>query len=587
MDYKILARDYAKIEATSKRLEMTDILVDLIKKTPKSLISKIVYLTQGKLYPDFMGVEIGMAEKMAIKAVIEATGASIKEINKDLQKTGDLGETTADILAIKKRKREGKLIVDEVYNTLDEIAKTKGEGTVAKRVKLLSSLLKKATPEEGKYLIRTVTGKLRLGLADMTILDGLAITYGGGKHTRSELERAYNLSSDLGEVAQSVALGGIKAIKNYRVHVGKPIRPMLCERLSSAKEILEKTGGKCAVEYKYDGERIQAHKKGDEIILYSRRLENITYQYPDIVETVKKNIRARQTILEAEVVAFNVDTGEMLPFQELMHRRRKYGIKEATKEYPVTLFVFDVLYVDGKDLTQTDYEKRRQIVGKIVTTSDFIKPGYYIVTSEPSKLEAFFEEAISEGVEGIVCKAVGKEAVYKAGARGWLWIKYKRDYKSEMTDTVDLVVVGAFYGRGRRGGTYGALLLATYDKKKDQFTTITKCGSGFADKDLEELPQKLREYEISHVHPRVNVNTKILKPDKWFSPGLVLEIIGAEITLSPIHTCAFEKIKKEAGLAIRFPRFTGKYRDDKAPEDATEEDEIIKMYKSQLRKVSK
>ncbi len=587
MDYKVIAEAYSQIEATSKRLKMIDFLVDLIKRTPKNLLSQVVYLTQGKLYPDFVGIELGMAEKMVIKAVIEATGSNLREINEDLRKTGDLGETTADILIAQKQKPRGKLTVLEVYRTLDKIAKTQGEGAVAQKVNLLASLLKKASPLEGKYLVRTVTGKLRLGLADMTILDGLAIVYAGGREKRKELERAYNLTSDLGEVAEAVSRGGLEFISKYKVRVTKPIRPMLAERLSSPSEILEKAGGRCAVEYKYDGERIQIHKRGEEVILFSRRLENITYQYPDVVEGVKKYVAATEIILESEVVAFNPDTGEMLPFQELMHRRRKYGIKKAVQEYPVTLFVFDCLYINGEDLTHTDYQKRREIVSQVLKPSDAIKAGKYIITSDPAELEAFFEEAIAEGVEGVMCKAVGKEAIYRAGARGWLWIKYKRDYKSEMTDTVDLVVVGAFYGRGRRGGVYGALLLATYNKEKDEFETVTKCGSGFTDKDLEELPSKLKSYEILHKHPRCKVNTKFLKPDRWFAPGLVLEIIGAEITLSPIHTCAFSKVRKGAGLAIRFPRFTGNYRADKAPEDATGSSEIVKMYQSQLRKINK
>ncbi len=318
--------------------------------------------------------------------------------------------------------------------------------------------------------------------------------------------------------------------------------------------------------------------------LFSRRLENITNQYPDIVELVKTHIKSQKAILEAEVVAIDLETGDLKPFQELMHRRRKYGINEAVKDYPVSLFSFDLLYYDGKDLTKTTYPERRRILKKIIRSTERIQPGYYIITKNAKELEKFFEEAIQEGLEGVICKSVAPDAFYKAGARGWLWIKYKRDYKSEMTDTVDLVVVAALYGRGRRKGTYGALLLATYNKKQDQFDTITKCGSGFTDKNLTELPKMLKPYEISHPHPRVNVNQKNLKPDVWFTPGLVLEIIGAEITLSPIHTSAFGEIRPDTGLAIRFPRFTGNFRPDKAPEDATTDEEIIQMYKSRLHK---
>lgn len=586
MDYKILASTYAKIEATSKRLEMTDLLVDLLKKTPPDLLSEIVYLTQGKLYPDFRGIEIGLAEKLASKAIVQATGLNEEALAKDLRKTGDLGQSTFDVMQAKGYRPKGKLQTREVYETLDKIAKTSGVGTVATKLNLLSSLIKKSTPQEAKYLIRTVTGKLRLGIADMTILDALAIGYGGGKEGRKVLERAYNISSDLGAVAEAVTKRGLKAALKFQVSVGKPIRPMLAERLSSPEEILEKMGGRSACEYKYDGERVQVHKDGNKVSLFSRRLENITYQYPDVVEVIKKNVKAKRAIIEAECVAIDLKTGDLRPFQELMHRRRKYGIAEAMAEYPVSLFVFDALYVEGKDLTKVPYPERRSYLEKITHPSERIQLGQYIIVSDPEDLEKYFEESISEGLEGVICKSVSSEAIYQAGARGWMWIKYKRDYKSEMTDTVDLVVVGAFYGRGRRKATYGALLLSTYDDEADRFTTITKCGSGFTDKDLSELPKKLKPYLISHKHPRVELK-KELKPDVWFTPSLVLEIIGAEITLSPIHTSAWGKIRKEAGLAIRFPRFTGNYRLDKGPEEATTEREIIEMYKAKLHKIKK
>lgn len=584
MKYKILADNYEKIEKTSSRLEMTDILVDLIKKTPPEVLPKIVYLTQGKLYPDFMGIEIGMAEKTAAKAFAKFMNLEEEEILQEIRKIGDLGQAAFNLM--KKHNFEDKeiLTVDEVYQGLDQIAKIAGVGTVEKRMKLLGELLLKASPIEAKYLLRTVVGKLRLGLADMTILDALSIAFGGGKHTRQIVERAYNLTSDLGEVALKIAKEGIRGVEKITVKPGNPIRPMLAERLSSPKEILEKMGGECAVEYKYDGERLQIHKDKNNIWIYSRRLENITHQYPDIIDAVKKFIKADSIIFEGEVVVYNPNTGEILPFQQLMKRRRKYDIKKTAEEYPATLFIFDCLYLDGEDLTQKSYLYRRKLLEKIVEKSEKIQLSNYIIVNNPKELEEYFEQSISQGLEGVVCKSISDQSVYRAGARGWLWIKYKRDYKSEMIDTVDLVVVGAFYGRGKRAGFYGALLLATYDPEKDQFSTVTKCGSGFSEEDLKKMPQLLKDYKISHPHPRLNINTKFLKPDVYFIPNLVLEIIGAEITLSPIHTCCFNKIKKDVGLAIRFPRFTGNYRIDKAPEDATQDIEILKMYQSQLKK---
>jgi DNA ligase-1 len=387
----------------------------------------------------------------------------------------------------------------------------------------------------------------------------------------------------LGRVAKTVAEKGIDRIRQFGVSVGEPIRPMLAERLGSPQEILEKLGGECIAEFKYDGERVQAHRKDNDIILFSRRLENITEQYPDAVELVRKHVKPKEAIVEAEIVAIDPDTGEMRPFQELMHRRRKYGVKQAMEEYPVSLFAFDVLFVDGKDLTQKTYPVRHRMLEKVIEKSERVKPADYLQTADADELEKFFEKAVESGCEGVLCKSVRNDSVYQAGARGWLWIKYKRDYKSEMTDTVDLAVVGAFHGRGKRGGAYGALLLAAYDPDEDEFETVTKCGTGFTDEDLAKIPKMLEKHKLQHKSPRVN---STLEADVWFEPKIVIEVIGAEITLSPIHTAAMNKVRKGSGLAIRFPRFTGNYRLDKAAEDATTIEEIVEMYQSQLKKVA-
>lgn len=585
MKYAEIAEAYEKIEATTKRLEMTDLLVNLLKKTPKEIIDKVVYLTQGKIYPDFVNLEIGVAEKLAIKAIARTSGMKESEIEECLKKFGDIGETAEKFVASKRQVTffQQPLKVQRVYQTLDKMAKASGAGAIDLKISLLAGLLADATPKEAKYIIRTVTGNLRLGIADMTVLDALAIAYGGGKEARELLERAYNISSDLGKVARTVAEKGLEGIKEFKVSVGEPIRPMMAERLSSPEEILEKLGGKCIAEYKYDGERIQIHKKDKEVMLFSRRLENISSQYPDAIALIKEYVKARDAILEAECVAIDADTGEMRPFQELMHRRRKYGIEKAIREYPVSLYMFDVLYVDGKDLTLEPYPIRRRTLEAVIKESDQVKIAKNIVTDDVEELEKFFLKAIEEGCEGLVCKSIMKDSVYQAGARGWLWIKYKRDYKSEMTDTVDLVVVGAFHGRGRRAGTYGALLLAAYNPETDTFETVTKCGTGFTDEDLAKLPKMMEKHLILHKHPRVY---SMLEADVWFEPSVVIEVLGAEITLSPVHTCGMGVIRKGSGLAIRFPRFTGNYRIDKAAEDATTVKEIVEMYQVQLKKFS-
>jgi DNA ligase-1 len=585
LKYEIIAEAYEKIEATTKRLEMTDILVDLLKHTSKDVIDKVVYLTQGKVYPDFVGLEIGVAEKLAIRVLARASGRNEKEIEEDLKKSGDIGETAQAFMSRKRQATffQQPLTVEKVYETLNKMARASGSGTVDLKTALLAGLLSSATPREAKYIVRTVTGNLRLGIADMTVLDALAIAYGGGKEARELTERAYNISSDLGRVARVVADKGLEAIGKFEVSVGEPIRPMLAERLSSPEEILEKFGGRCAAEYKYDGERMQAHKQGDKVVLFSRRLEDISDQYPDVVGLLREHVKGKKAVLEGEVVAVNPDTGEMRPFQELMHRRRKYEIEKMMGEYPVSLFMFDALYVDGKDLTLKSYPARRLALEKTVKQSDRVKITEALETSSARELEKFFLEAIECGCEGLVCKSVSEDSVYQAGARGWLWIKYKRDYKSEMTDTVDLVVVGAFHGRGKRAGTYGALLLAAYDHENDTFETVTKCGTGFTDEDLAKLPKMMQDHVILSRHPRVQ---SMLEADVWFEPVVVIEILGAEITLSPIHTCAMDAIRRGSGLAIRFPRFTGNFRLDKAAEDATTVNEVVEMYRKQLKKIS-
>ncbi len=585
MKFSLIADSYEKIGATTKRLEMTEYLVQLLKQTSRDIIDKVVYLTQGRLYPEFVDIQTGIAEKLAVQTVAKAAGKTEKEIQEDLAKTGDIGETAEKFLSKKAQSTlfgETPLTVEKVYDVLDKMARASGAGSMEKKLSFLAGLLTSATPKEAKYIIRIVTGSLRLGIADMTVLDALAIAFGGGKEARDAIERAYNISSDLGKVARTVAENGVKGVETFEVSLGSPIRPMLAERLGSPEEIFEKLGGKCIVEFKYDGERVQAHKEGDKVTLFSRRLENITSQYPDIVQLLKRHVKSRDAIIEAECVAVDLDTGEMKPFQELMHRRRKYGVKEAMEEHPVSLFVFDVLLADKKDFTLKPYLDRRKKLEQIIDESDRVKTAESLIVDNIEDLERFFERAVENGCEGLVCKSIAKGSIYQAGARGWLWIKYKREYKSEMTDTVDLVLVGAFHGRGKRAGTFGALLLASYNPEKDVFETVTKCGTGFSDEDLKKLPEMMKKHRISHRHPRVQ---SMFDADVWFEPVVVIEVFGAEITLSPIHTCAMDSIRKASGLAIRFPRFTGNYRLDKSAEDATTSKEIVQIYRSQLKKL--
>jgi DNA ligase-1 len=584
--YSRIVETYQKIEATTKRLEITRLLVDLLKETPSEIIDKVVYLTQGKLYPDYLGIEIGIAEKLAVRALAIVTGVKESRITDEYRRRGDLGDAAEALLVGKTQVglKNERLTAEEVYALLDRIARSSGPGSVESKIRQLTSLISKSSPIEAKYVTRTALGRLRLGVADMTLLDALAHALASGKESKHLLEQAYNRSSDLGFVAASLATGGIASIRSFKVTVGRPIRPMLAERLSDPKEILEKMNGEAAAEYKYDGLRVQAHLRNRKVTLFSRRLENITDQFPDLHTLLKQGIVDDELILEGEAVPVDPSTGELLPFQLVSQRRgRKYELEKTIQEIPVALFAFDLLYYKGVDYTQLEYPRRREDLAKLIQRNERLDLSRQLIVSKPEQLDDFMQQAVADGCEGLMIKSIGPDSIYKAGARGWGWIKYKREYKSEMQDTVDLAVVGAFAGRGRRGGTYGALLLAAYDEKDDVFRTACKCGSGFKDEDLAKLPEMLEKYKINHRHPRVD--SKIMA-DTWFVPGLVLEVIGAEITLSPIHTCGMNSIRQGAGLAIRFPRFTGKYRTEKSPEDATTTKEVVEMYRSQLKKLS-
>lgn len=582
MEYTLIAKAYEKMEETTKRTDLTTYLVELFKATPSEILDKVVYLTQGKLYPDYVGVEIGLADKLALRAIANITGLSIERVEEYYKQKGDIGIVAQELLTNKKQQTlfSEPLTVERVYATLEKIAKTTGSGSLDLRLAYLQSLLNDATPLEAKYLMRTVTGKLRLGIADYTVLDALAVAFTGDKENRIHLERAYNISSDLGSVAKTVAEEGLEGILKFRIQIGKPIRPMLAERLESAEAIVEKMGGECAVEYKLDGERLQIHKLGEEVSLFSRRLENITVHYPDAINLVKRHVKAKEAILDGEAVAINEETGEYLPFQEIMHRRRKYGIEEAMRQYPISLNLFDILYLEGKDLTQKPYIERRKILEEVTEKTERITVVPAITTADPAKIEEFMQQAILDGCEGIVAKDL--KSTYRAGAREFAWIKLKREYKSELQDTIDLVIVGAFYGKGKRAGKYGTFLLAAYDKAEDVFKTVTKIGTGFTDEDLLRFPEILQPYIIPKKHARVDSK---IEADVWFTPKVVIEVIASEVTLSPVHTCAMNVIKKGAGLALRFPKYTGRLRDDKAPEDATTVQEIVDLYRSQLKKI--
>ncbi len=578
MKFSAIAEVFDKLESTASRLEMTSILAEFFKTLEPEDIKPIIYLTQGKIAPDFAGVELGMADRLVAKAIAFTVGETESSISEMMIKLGDPGTVAEKLIADKKQMTlfSETLTLGRVISSLTAIAQTEGRDSQGRKMKYLSNMLHDSDPVEARYLCRIVTGRMRTGVAAMTVLDALALSF-ADKDARPEIERAYNVTSDLGLVGATLAGHGMAGISKIRVKLGNPIRVMLAERLPSLTHILEKMGGECAMEYKYDGIRVQAHIGPDGVKLYSRRLEDLTSNFPDIAESLKSRLNGKDAIIEGECVAIDKE-GKMMPFQTVTHRRRKHGMDDAVNDYPVNIFMFDILYLNGKDLTNLPYTERRKLLSDSFSISGKIGLTTMMLVSGPEEAETFFEDALRARCEGIMAKSIGRESVYRAGSRGFLWIKYKKDYSTNLMDSFDLVVVGAFYGMGKRAGKYGALLMAAFNHDTGMYSTVCKLGTGFDDAFLDELPEMLDPYK-SEKWP-LSVDSKMV-PDVWFEPTLVLEVTGAEISVSPIHTAASGIEGEDSGIAIRFPRFTGRVRNDRGPDQATTVEEIEEMYRLQ------
>lgn len=582
VQFAILSDALEKMKGTARRLELTDHLVNLFRQTPTDVIARAVYLIQGKIRPDYEGVELGVAEKLAMRAVAKSAGVPANVIEAEYRRSGDLGDAAAAVL---KQKAQTTFLVEDitverVYETLLKIARLEGSRSQDMKMKYISSLLNDASPKEASFILKILLGTMRLGIAENTVMDALALAFTGDKSGRVALERAYNVSSDLGSVAEAVARNGLDELSGFQVQVFNPVRPMLAERVRSEAEALEKMGLGLAAEYKLDGERVQVHLQDGKVRLFSRRLENITRYYPDIVERIPGALKTREAILEAEAVAVNEESGEFLPFQELMHRRRKYGLEKTVLEYPITVNFFEALLVDGKSCMGLPYSERRSMLESVVLPDEFARnvPMAYIHSID--EMEEFMENSINSGCEGLMLKT--PRAPYQAGARGSFWLKLKREYRNELGDSLDLVVVGAFAGRGKRAGKYGTLLLATYNREEDTFPSICKVGTGFTDEDLDRFRQILSSKTVPRKDPRVKSG---MVADVWFEPDTVIEVVASEITLSPVHKTAMDSIRKGSGLALRFPKFTGRIRIEKAAEDASADSEVVALYRGQKKVV--
>jgi DNA ligase 1 len=560
MDFQKLVEIYEQLEKTASGNEMRKILADFFKKVDGKEIGRISYLTLGQICAEYENVVIGMAEKSVLKAISVAGGTEISKVKNIFQETGDVGLTAEKVLQKKPQTLIplGKLTVDELFEKLNKIAEMSGAGSQDLKTNTLAALLQKSSAGGAKYVTRIVLSTLRMGVGDMTVLDALAIAFTGEKK-KDNLERTYNICPDVGIIAETMATKGISGLSKIVITVGRPIKMMLAQRVALLAEIKKKMPGEVTVEGKYDGERIQAHRdKSGRISLFSRQLDNVTAQFPDLVDYLA-GVKATEFIVEGEVVAID-DNGQQQPFQVLMQRRRKYEVEEYIKKIPVQLKVFDLLFLDGESWMEEPYAKRSERVSKLIKKGKHLTITDKLVTNNLEKIDDFFHKMLELGYEGIIVKC--HEGEYQAGTRGWNWIKWKKEYVQELSDTFDLVVVGAYHGKGRRSGRYGALLCAAYNQEEDSFETICKLGTGLTDQMLEELPQKLKRYQVGKKPGRLTIK-KEMQPDVWFSPHLVVEVLAAEVTQSPFHT---------AGVALRFPRFL-RFR-EKKPEQATTVKEI-------------
>lgn len=564
------------MEGTRRRTELTSILAELLGRAPPDALPMAVYMIQGKLGPDHEGIELGVADRLAVLALAKSSGVPASEVRKAYSRAGDLGAAASEVMRRRAQTTfmAEDITVERVYGTLLKIARLGGSGSQGMKKTYISSLLNDSTPDEARFVVKLLLGTLRLGVAENTIMDALAASTGT---TRPLLEGAYNVCCDLGEVARAAASGGSAALSGFKTSLFSPVRPMLAERARSGAEALGRASP-LAAEYKLDGERVQIHTDGERTVLYSRRLENITSYYPDIVERVPPALSAASAVVEAEAVATDPSTGRFLPFQELMHRRRKHGVDRAVKEYPVSANIFDILYADGRGLLDMPYSQRRALLEKTVRQDDFVRLVPAQEVSDEARVDDVLEECLAAGAEGLMLKRPG--SAYQAGSRGANWLKLKMEYRNDLGDSLDLAVIGAFYGRGRRTGRYGALLLATYDEEGDCFRSVCKVGTGFTDEHLDRIYQMLSGSVTLRRDPRV---VSGMEPDVWFFPRVVIEVVASEITQSPVHKAAMDCARKGAGLALRFPKFTGRVRADKSAEDASTDSELEALYRGQER----
>ena len=553
MKYSKLAEVYEDLEGTTKKLEKRDIVAKFFKETPADLLPVMAMLVQGRIFPAWMETELGVAEKIMIKAIVKTSGRSDKEVKEAFKKSGDMGLAVEDLLKRKKQATlaKGTLTVEKVYKNLTRIPELTGLGSIERKIGLIADMLSDASPKEGKYIARTVLEDMRVGVGEGTIRDAISAAF---DVPAKDIERAYNVRNDYGEVARSAKEHGLKGLEKFSLKLGRPIKPMLAQKVESLEAGIKSMGGRAAIEIKYDGMRVQIHKDNDEIALFTRRLDNVTKQFPEIVEYAKKGIKAKSTIVEGEVVGIDPKTERPKPFQQLSRRiKRKYDIEEMMKQIPVDVNLFDIVYLDGKMLIETPFKERRSTLKGIIHPSKRFHLAEQVVTDDPKEAEKIYNKALKMGHEGAMVKNL--ESPYTPGSR----VKHMNKVKP-VQESLDLVIMGAIWGEGRRSKWLGSFVLGARDEEKGDFVAVGKVATGVKDADLEELTKRLKPL-ITAEHVK----------EVELKPKLVIEINFEEIQKSPTY---------ESGFALRFPRVV-RIREDKGPEDVDSLDRIERMYSSQ------
>lgn len=600
MLFSRLVEYFGKIEATRARNEKTEILAEIFTEAEAGEIDKLVYLALGGLRPAFDRLEFNLAEKMILRAIAYSARKTITEIEQQYSELGDLGEL-ANVVVSKADDEQNQVngvvdrqTVDEVYEVMEKIALESGTGSQERKVSALSQLILKVGAESAKYIVRIVSGKLRLGFSEKTIIDGLSYLASGNKDYSQQLENAFQNRPDVGVLARLVKEKGVKvAIEETTVTIGTPIVPALAQRLKTAKEMIEKMG-RVYVESKYDGTRVQIHfsrreKLGERreesgesqanlfseerpkfwVRTFTRNLDESSAMFPEL-QRIAEQIKADEVILDSEAVGYDPKTHKLVPFQLTITRKRKHGVSEAETNVPLKFFVFDIMYRDGESLIQLPLSKRREILADtVVSGSGPLVVDEFIETDQPEILRAFHHKQLEAGLEGALVKQV--EGSYMPGRTGFNWVKFKEseDSRAKLADTIDAVIMGYYLGKGKRSGFgLGAFLVGIQHtgSGEQQILTLAKVGTGITDEMFGELRERLEKIRTKNRINEYNV-PNILEPDVWVEPRIVVELAADEITKSPTHT---------AGYALRFPRLV-KIRDDKSVEQTTTLDEIVSM----------